>query len=164
MVYLLCWQYVISTSPPPSFAAFKTFYMHAGATHVLASVITYNVLRYNFNLLESPKKTICFFSSKFKASSFRNMSDMGIVCCIYDLPVKQTIMSLPGNGSCNSVVGIVTGYGLDDCRIEDQVPLGERKFCSSGHPDSIPFNVYWEIFSRGLERRVRNLITRLQQA
>jgi hypothetical protein len=77
-------------------------------------MIIYNVLRYNFNLLESPKKTIRLFSSRFKASSFRNMSDMDIDYCIYNLPVKQTIMSLHGNGSCDSVVGMLTVYGLDD--------------------------------------------------
>jgi hypothetical protein len=125
-------------------------------------MITDNMLRYNFNLLESPKRTICFFSSKFKASSFRNMSDMGIVCCIYDSPVKQTIMSLPGNGSCNSVVVIVTGYGLDDRRIGDQILMGARIFSSSGHPDHILFNVYWELFSRGLQRPRNKLTTHLQ--
>jgi hypothetical protein len=140
----------------------KTFYVHAQAIYVLALMITGIMLRYNFNLLESPKKTTRFFSSKFKASSFRNMSDMGIVSSIYNLPVKQTIMSLSGNGSCNSVILRVTGYGLDDRRIGDQILMGATIFSTFGHPDHILFIVYWELFSRGLKRPERKLTTHLQ--
>jgi hypothetical protein len=37
--------------------------------------------------------------------------------------------------SCDSVVGIVTGYGLDDQGVEVQVPVGSRIFSSPCYPN-----------------------------
>jgi hypothetical protein len=44
----------------------------------------------------------------------------------YSLPVPE--------GSQGSVVGIATGYGIDDCGVGVRVPLGQRTFSTSSIP------------------------------
>jgi hypothetical protein len=57
--------------------------------------------------------------------------------------------------SRDSVVGIVTGYRLDDQGVGVRVPVGSRIFSSPSHPDwlwgpsKLPFNGYWGLFPRG---------------
>jgi hypothetical protein len=57
-------------------------------------------------------------------------------------------------GLWDSIVGIVTGYGLDDPVVGVRVPVGSRIFSSPRRPDWLRgppghlFNVYRVLFSR----------------
>jgi hypothetical protein len=46
---------------------------------------------------------------------------------------KKTLL----NRSWDSVIGIAIGYGLDDCGVEVQVPVGSRIFSSPCRPDRL---------------------------
>jgi hypothetical protein len=60
--------------------------------------------------------------------------------------------------SLDSVVGIVTGYGLDDQGVWVQVLVGSRIFSSPRHPDwpwgppNLLSNGYWGALSPGVKR------------
>jgi hypothetical protein len=56
--------------------------------------------------------------------------------------------------SRDSVVGIATGYGLDDWRVGIRVPVGSRIFCSRRRPDRLwgPHNVLCNGFP-GIKRQ-----------
>jgi hypothetical protein len=57
--------------------------------------------------------------------------------------------------SRDSVVGIATGYGLDNQGVGVRVPVGSRIFSSSCHPDqlwgllNLLSNGYWGLFPQG---------------
>jgi hypothetical protein len=60
--------------------------------------------------------------------------------------------------SRDSVVGIVTSYGLDDEDVEVRVPVGSRIFSSPRRPDrlwgspNLLLNGYWRAVSPGVKR------------
>jgi hypothetical protein len=60
-----------------------------------------------------------------------------------------------GPASRDSVIGIATGYGLDDRGVGVRVPVGPRTFSSACHPDRLwdppsPLsNGYRGLFPRG---------------
>jgi hypothetical protein len=68
-----------------------------------------------------------------------------VLCCF------STVLNL----SRDSVVGIATGYGLDDRGVGVRVPVGARIFSSPRRPDGLwgPSNLlsngYWGLFPRG---------------
>jgi hypothetical protein len=60
--------------------------------------------------------------------------------------------------SRDRVVGIATGYGLDEQEVGVRVPVGPIIFSSPRRPDrlwgsvKLPSNGYWGLFRRGVKR------------
>jgi hypothetical protein len=52
-------------------------------------------------------------------------------------PAKETECFPVPEGSQSSVVGIATGYGIDDCGVGVRVPAGSRMFSSPRRPDRL---------------------------
>jgi hypothetical protein len=51
---------------------------------------------------------------------------------MYKINIKYDIINIR---SWNSIVGIVTGYRLDDQVLGVRVPIGSKIFSSPSHPD-----------------------------
>jgi hypothetical protein len=72
----------------------------------------------------------------------------------YPLRIQQRNLKLPFS-SQDSAVGIATGYGLDDRKIEVRVPVGSRIFSFRRRqdrlwgPPNLLSNEYWDALSLG---------------
>jgi hypothetical protein len=86
---------------------------------------------------------------------------------LYSLTITNSSFR-PQNVLSHSVVGIATGYGLDDQEVGDQVPVRARIFCTLCCPDrlwdlpSLLSNGYPGLLSRGLSGRAVKLTSHLQ--
>jgi hypothetical protein len=64
--------------------------------------------------------------------------------CYYEGPKKVEETGMGHVNFCRvSVVGLETGYGMDDLGVGDRVPVGSRIFSSSRRPDRLwgPLNL-----------------------